>query len=177
MVGTAIRHSTSRTGCCAAALARVLCRIAVPTMAAQTFKWSISILPWSPFYTRRTLECRKTFGHIRSINPNMFLINQSQTCQLLKIKMLNGPARNHYMAIHTLLCGIFCDAWEGFLSFFFLTFKRTLWEVVPITKFEYRVVWHHSARPWKNIYYIWFSHFTLTESHCSHSNWSVGRLF
>ena len=38
------------------------------------------------FYTRPTLERRKTLGHLRSINPNTIIhfANQSQTCQLLK---------------------------------------------------------------------------------------------
>ena len=36
--------------------------------------------------TRSTLECRKTLGHLTSINRNMVIhfANQSQTCQLLK---------------------------------------------------------------------------------------------
>ena len=40
------------------------------------------------FKTRPTLERRKTLGHLRSINRNMIIhfANQSQTCQLLKIK-------------------------------------------------------------------------------------------
>ena len=41
--------------------------------------------------TRPTLERRKTLGHLRSINRNMIIhfANQSQTCQLLKIKKKN----------------------------------------------------------------------------------------
>ena len=39
-------------------------------------------------YTRPALERRKTLGHLRSINRNMIIhfANQSQTCQLFKIK-------------------------------------------------------------------------------------------
>ena len=33
--------------------------------------------------------------------------------------MLNGPAQNHRMAIPVLPCGVFCDAWEGFIYSFF----------------------------------------------------------
>ena len=33
--------------------------------------------------------------------------------------MLNGPAQNHGMAIPALPCGIFGDAWEGFIFIFF----------------------------------------------------------
>ena len=42
---------------------------------------------YSTNLTRPTLERRKTFRHLRSINRNMIIhfANQSQTCQLLKI--------------------------------------------------------------------------------------------
>ena len=36
-----------------------------------------------------------------------------------KITILNGPTQNHRMAIPALPCGIFCDAWEGFIFYFF----------------------------------------------------------
>ena len=43
--------------------------------------------------------------------------------------MLNGPARHNRMAIFALLCGIFCNAQEGFLfaksgGFFFQLWKE-----------------------------------------------------
>ena len=87
--------------------------------------------------------------------------------------MLNGPARHHSMAIYAVR--VFCDAWEGFLfekSVGFLTLKGNCEKWCAITKLECHVVWFHSARPtwdmiWKNIHYIWFSHFTLTETHQS----------
>ena len=44
--------------------------------------------------------------------------------------MLNGTARNHRMAIPALACGVFRDAWEGFIFLFFFTFKGKLWKVV-----------------------------------------------
>ena len=56
------------------------------------------------------------------------------------------------------LTALVCD----FFILLFLTFNRKLWEVVPNHE-----IWLHSSRPWemiwKNIHFIWFSHFT--ESH------------
>ena len=119
------------------------------------------------YKTRPTLEHRKTLGLIRSINPNMFIDQprQSQTCQLLKIKMLNSPAQNHRTAMPALPCGIFlqCMGRIYFYSFFF-TFKRKLWEVV--LNHEFWVPRGITCEMmWKNIHYIWFPHSTLTESH------------
>ena len=71
--------------------------------------------------TRPTLERQKTLGHIRSINPNMIIDypRQSQSCQLVKIKMLNGSARNHRMTIPALPCGFFATHGKDFFFIFF----------------------------------------------------------
>ena len=97
--------------------------------------------------------------------------HQSLTCQLLKIKMLNGPARNHCTAIPALLCGVFATHGKDlFFYFFFITFKKKLRKVVPNHEIwvPRRITSPHKApgNYMKNIHYIWFSHqFTLTESH------------
>ena len=55
------------------------------------------------------LERRATLGRLRSINPNMIhhFASQSQNCQLLKIKMLNGPARHNHVVISASPCAFF----------------------------------------------------------------------
>ena len=71
---------------------------------------------------------RKTLGHIRSINPSMIIDKprQSQSRQLVKIKMLNGPARNHRMALPAMPC-VFLRR----MGWIFLTFKGKLWKMEP----------------------------------------------
>ena len=77
-----------------------------------------------------SLERRGTFGYLRSINPNTInhFVNQSQTYQILKIKMFNGPAGNHHMAISASPCCIFAPHRKDFLLFFYI--ERKLWKMV-----------------------------------------------
>ena len=83
--------------------------------------------------------------------------------------MLNGPAQNHHVAIPALPCGFFFAMHGKDFQFFFKHSKGNCEKWCLLTKFEYHVGWFHSARPWemiwKNIHYIWFSHFTLIQSH------------
>ena len=85
--------------------------------------------------SRPTLQCRATFGLLRSINPNMInhFVSQSQTCQLLKIKMLNGLAQHHRVAVSASPCAAFCAAWKWFLlkqKLLFFLIERKLWKVL-----------------------------------------------
>ena len=76
----------------------------------------------------------KTLGHLRSINPSMInhFASQSQTRQLLKIKMHNGPAQHQCMAISMSPCCGFlrCMEWISFSKKgFVLNIERKLRKV------------------------------------------------
>ena len=78
------------------------------------------------FDTRPTLQRRKTLRRLRSINPNTInhFASQSQTCQLLEIKMLNGLAGHYRTVIFASSRGIFCAVWKVFLLHFFKHWKE-----------------------------------------------------
>ena len=57
---------------------------------------------------------------------------------------------------------------KDFFSIFFFYIQKEIVKSGALSRnlSTMYVVWLHSARPWemicKNVYYIWFSHFTLT---------------
>ena len=63
------------------------------------------------------------------------------------------------------------DGKDFFFYLYFFTFKGKLWKVVPNHEIWVPRTWYDFTPPgrgkWyeKNIHYIWFSHFTSTESH------------
>ena len=94
------------------------------------------------------LECQEILGCLISINPNMInhLASQLQTCQLLKINVLHGPAW-HCWAV------FFCTTWKGFLLEFFLSLKGN---------FE---KWCNLRFNDENILQIWSSHSSSANNH------------
>ena len=69
------------------------------------------------YIARPTFERRKTLGHMRSINPNMIIINLAnhRAANLWKSKFLIAQLETTAWQ-YLLPCGFFCDAWERFVK-------------------------------------------------------------
>ena len=74
-------------------------------------------------------------------------IPEGQNWPRVKIKMLNGTARNHRMAIPALACGFFLWRMGRIYFFFFFTFKRKLWKVVPYHEIWVPRTWYDYTPP------------------------------
>ena len=117
-----------------------------------------------PHQTRPTLERRKTLGHIRSIDPNMI----EQPRNFWKKKCLMAQLETTAWQYLRWPVAFFATNRN---DLFFLHIKGNCEKWCLITKFEYVHVHGMTTLRqavemiWKNIHYIWFSHFTLTESH------------